>query len=86
MGPFEMVVAIVLIATIGSVLQARYKARGRQPGIASDPEVPRLREEIGLLKERVQVLERIVTDKNHLLEAEFERLRRDERDKIGETR
>ena len=38
-------------------------------------ETQRLRDEVKTLKDRVAVLERIATDKNHLLEQEFERLR-----------
>jgi cell fate (sporulation/competence/biofilm development) regulator YlbF (YheA/YmcA/DUF963 family) len=75
MGPFEMVVAIVLIATIGKVVSARHKAKhgiiedkdmngNVQQRLASDPDSARLREEINQLKDRIQVLERIVTDNN----------------------
>jgi thiamine biosynthesis lipoprotein ApbE len=73
MGPFEMVVAIVLIATIGKVVSARHKAKhgiieGKdmngnvQQRLVSDPDNARLREEINQLKDRIQVLERIATD------------------------
>jgi thiamine biosynthesis lipoprotein ApbE len=73
MGPFEMVVAIVLIATIGKVVSSRHKAKhgiiedkdmngNVQLRLASDPESARLREEINQLKDRIQVLERIATD------------------------
>ncbi len=77
-NPFEMVAFIVLICSIAGVLSARYKAKGERPSIADDPEAARLREQVQVLKDRVAVLERIATDKNHLLEQEFERLR-DER-------
>lgn len=75
MNPFEMVVGIVLIVTFGSVLRAKFSRRGRSASLADDPEAARLRDEVRALKERVIVLERIATDKNHLLEQEFERLR-----------
>lgn len=74
MNPFEMVVLIVLIVTIGQVLRARV-GRGKQIRLADDPEAVRMREEVVKLRDRVAVLERIATDKNHLLEQEFERLR-----------
>jgi hypothetical protein len=75
MGPFEMVVAIVLIATIGKVMSARYKAKHGilevedsdgyvQQRLAKDPDSDRMRNEIKVLKERIQVLERIATDNN----------------------
>ncbi len=73
MGPFEMVVAIVLIATIGKVVSARHKAKhgiieekdmmgNVQQRLVNDPENARMREEINQLKDRIQVLERIATD------------------------
>ena len=68
-----MVVLIVTIVMVASVLRARYNSKNRS--IGDDPEALRLREEVKTLKDRVAVLERIATDKNHLLEQEFERLR-----------
>ncbi|WP_294253763.1 hypothetical protein [uncultured Sphingomonas sp.] len=86
MNPFEMVVAIIVVITIGKVLQARYgvvKGRdSRLEGLASrDPaekfEADRLRDEIRSLKERVQVLERVITDNENSLrlDHEIEKLR-----------
>ncbi|GAA4763101.1 hypothetical protein GCM10023219_04230 [Stakelama sediminis] len=85
-NPFSMVVAIVLIVTIGRVMRSRngeYRGR-RDRADEFDPadqqaaaEAARLRDEVRTLKERVQVLERVITD-NHRssdLEAEIERLR-----------
>jgi hypothetical protein len=71
--PFTMVVAIVLIATIGKVLSSKYKA---QHGIVEDVDMmgntkqrvienadtQKLQNEIAELKERIKVLERIATD------------------------
>jgi len=73
MNPFEMVVAIIVIVTIGSVLKARYGIHKDKDGnevyrgnnaadSASVAENARLRDEVRALKERVQVLERVVTD------------------------
>ncbi len=69
MNPFEMVIGIILIVTIGGVLRARYQA---QHGIVEDkdgkqhrlqePDSDQLRDEVKVLKERIQVLERIATD------------------------
>ncbi|GAA0741800.1 hypothetical protein CA233_19635 [Sphingomonas sp. ABOLD] len=87
MNPFEMVVAIIVVITIGKVLQARYgvvkASRGdRMEGLAvRDPtekfEADRLRDEIRALKERVQVLERVITDNENSLrlDHEIEKLR-----------
>jgi len=70
MNPFEMVVAIIVIVTIGSVLKARLgihkdkhgneRYHGADPAQATD--AARLRDEVRTLKERVQVLERVITD------------------------
>jgi hypothetical protein len=71
--PFTMVVAIVLIATIGKVLSSKYKA---QNGIVEDVDMmgnvkqrvlengdtQKMQDEIKVLKDRIQVLERIATD------------------------
>jgi hypothetical protein len=73
MGPFEMVVAIILIVTIGKIIQTKQKAKH---GIVEDQdfmgtkthrllnsaETQQMQDEIRALKERVQVLERIATD------------------------
>jgi len=86
MNPFEMVIGIVLIVSIAGVLKARYGVRKDQWGnetiVADDPktqaENTRLRGEIGSLKERIQVLERVITDEESStkrLDREIERLR-----------
>ena len=73
--PFTMVVAIILIVTIGKVLSAKYKAKHGilevededgyvQQRLAKDPDTDRMRDEIKTLKDRIQVLERIATDNN----------------------
>lgn len=75
MGPFEMVVAIIAIITIGKIIQSRHKAKHGiieiededgyvQQRLARDPDTDGIREEIKTLKERIQVLERIATDNN----------------------
>ena len=86
MDPFQMVVAIVVVVTIGRVLQARYGVRrdwrgneyssDRDNG-ASAAENARLRDEVRTLKDRVQVLERVITDNNSSmrLDQEIEKLR-----------
>ncbi|WP_213979910.1 hypothetical protein [Sphingomonas sp. dw_22] len=84
MNPFEMVVAIIVVVTIGRVLTARYGVHKDKHGneyLRADPaeaaENARLREELRSLKERVQVLERVITDNNSSLrlDAEIEKLR-----------
>ena len=89
MNPFEMVVLIVLIGSIASIVRARYGIvrtgrRGRDGYVAprqDDGEAERLRGEVRQLKDRIVVLERIVTDGDHnrsvALEREIEALRHD---------
>lgn len=73
-----MVVAIILIVTIGRISKERYRAMGRmeaQP--INTAETMAAREEVKKLKERVQVLERVITDNRSSvdLNEEIERLR-----------
>lgn len=86
MNPFEMVVAIVIIATIGSVLRARYgisRDRKRNDYTARDDgtaqaENQRLREELRAMKDRLAVLERLATENDTSgarLDREIEKLR-----------
>jgi hypothetical protein len=83
MNVFEFVVALTLIAMIGSVIKARYGIRQDKHGndIVDDPaakaENARLRDEVRALRDRVQVLERVVTDTEGSLslDREIERLR-----------
>lgn len=85
MNPFEMVVAIIVIVTIGSVLKARYGIRKDQWGNETHidegratAENARLKDEVRGLKDRVQVLERVITDNNDSsarLDREIESLR-----------
>lgn len=81
MNPFEMVIGIVLIVTIGSIIRAKYGVRHDRRGnphvAGSESETKALQAEIRALKERIQVLERIATDNNRAvtLDQEIEKLR-----------
>jgi len=75
MGPAEMIVAIVLIVTIGQIYRVKHGSRRGQLRLADDPDAVRMREEITTLRDRVAVLERIATDKESTLDREIERLR-----------
>ena len=92
MNPFEMVFAIVLIVTIGAVVRtiingvfgvSRGKAGGNHgphDGTMAT-ENRQLREDIRGLKERIAVLERVITDTNTSsnLDREIEKLRNTDR-------
>ncbi|PZQ59353.1 MAG: hypothetical protein DI544_11675 [Sphingomonas taxi] len=72
-----MVVMIVMIVTIGRVSRERYRAHGSQPPLPASADSAREREEVRQLKERIAVLERLITD-NHGradLERQIEQLR-----------
>ncbi len=74
-NPFTMVVFIVGIVMMSVVLMVRFKLEARRARTGDDGQMQALGEEVARLRQRVAVLERIATDKNHLLEQEFERLR-----------
>jgi uncharacterized protein YigA (DUF484 family) len=79
-GGEMMVVLIVLVAVVGGIIKARYKAAGRielQPQQDS-ADAQRQRDEIRTLKERIAVLERLATENNDSgarLDREIEKLR-----------
>ena len=82
MNPFEMVIGIVLIVTIGSILRAKYGVRRDSHGAeyiaaGNDAETRALQAEIRQLKERVAVLERVITDNHgsHDLSRQIDELR-----------
>ncbi len=87
MNPLEMVVAIVAIGAVASIVRALLGIPGRrgermmrqmaqmQPPPQPDPETARLRDDVRGLKERVAVLERLITDQSSSLDREFEKLK-----------
>jgi len=89
MNLWEMIVAVVVIVTIGRVVSARYGIGSDQHGNdinlrgdATAAENQRLRDDIRALKERIAVLERVITDTNgssSTLDREIEKLRDQDR-------
>ena len=84
MNPFEMVVMIVLIVTIGRVLSNRFgnkdrRLKGTSPenALPASPENMRLQSEVTRLNERIRVLERLATDPAKRLSDEIEQLKND---------
>ena len=76
MNLWEMILGIVLISAIATTLQVYLrKQRGTSIGDIDDMDARQLIAEVKTLRERVAVLERIATDRNHALEHEFEKLR-----------
>jgi len=75
MGPFEMVVLIVAISVGAGVYQTYLKTRASSAADeTTKADVSAMRDEIGKLKERVRVLEAIVTDKDRTLAEEIRKL------------
>ena len=77
MGPFEMVVAIIAIITIGRIIQTKQKAKlgivedenfmgTKTRRLLNNADTQQMQDEIRALKERIQVLERIATDNNNM--------------------
>ena len=75
MGPFEMVVAIILIITVGKIIQTKQKAKlgiiededmlgNKTQRMIGTSDTSAMQAEIRALKDRIQVLERIATDNN----------------------
>ena len=79
-GGQMMVVLIVAMVMLASIIKSRYGIRTDKHGNehfrqAEDGETRRLQEEVKVLRERLQVLERITVEKENSLEREIESLR-----------
>ena len=78
MNPFEFVVALFFIWMIGNIVKARHRGQlPERPGRTVEPdasEIRQLREDIRSLKDRMAVMERIVTDDSYRLAKEIESL------------
>lgn len=77
MDPFQMVVAIIAIITIGRIIQTKQKAKlgivedenfmgTKTRRLLNNADTQQMQDEIRALKERIQVLERIATDNNNM--------------------
>jgi uncharacterized protein YlxW (UPF0749 family) len=78
MGWAEMVVGIVLIASVSEVIKAKYRAQAKRGGtevIADQHSRQLLQDEVRQMKERLAVLEQITIEKENSLSREIERLR-----------
>ena len=71
MNVYELVVAIVLIVTIGKVIDSRRGHRRRQSASADTQTRSSEPGRLEALEQRVQVLEKIVTDQGYELRQKF---------------
>ena len=84
MNPPEFVLVLIAMVFLFSIIRHKmgmparslrdFRGRGVDPAIESQ-EAARLRDEVGALKERIKVLERITVDKENSLANEIESLR-----------
>lgn len=74
MNPFEMVVIIVFLGVIAGMYKSRmrYRSAQRNPDPGDEARLARL-------EERIEVLERIVTDSGYDLRRQFRDLEREDR-------
>lgn len=73
MGPFEMVVAIVLIGAVAGVVRSKHRAA--EAGGASSADLQAIRDQIARIERRLQSLETLATDPAARLAADIDRLR-----------
>ena len=88
MGVFEFVIALVVIGTVSGVITGglkleREKVKAKSRGYGEEIDqlrgvVGEMHKDIAKLKDRVRVLEKLVTDDDRRLADEIERLRRTE--------
>ncbi len=75
MDPFQMVVIIVIVSVGAGVFNNYIKMKeARKHDVENDAEYSRMAADVARLKERVRVLEKIVTDGDHRLREEISRL------------
>ena len=69
--PFTMIVCIVFIAIAGGIVMTWIEARKEVEKSADAAETERLRAEVEELKDRVRILEKLVTSEERSLREEF---------------
>jgi hypothetical protein len=75
MDVFTMVVIIVALGVGSTILKTYLETRAAQPrSVADEAELAAMREDIKRLKDRVRILETIVTDKDRALSEEIRKL------------
>jgi hypothetical protein len=80
MNPFEFVFGVLILVFVFTIIRHKMgipvRSMRQMRGDPEDaPETARLREEVNMLKDRLQVLERITVEKENSLAKEIESLR-----------
>lgn len=75
MNPYEFVLALVAVIGVIKLIRDR-EARGAARAVAATADTDAVAAEVVRLRERVEVLERALTDPGRRLSAEIEDLRR----------
>lgn len=71
-GNFIFVLLIIAIVMASQVAKAYFRQRGKKPEV--DPELEETLAKIDVLEERIQVLERIITESKYDLKKEIDNL------------
>jgi Na+-transporting methylmalonyl-CoA/oxaloacetate decarboxylase gamma subunit len=74
MGPFEMVVLIVALGVLGQVAKRYFDSKAKTDSTQT-AELELLRIQVAKLQDRVQVLERLATDRSSRLAQDIDALR-----------
>jgi hypothetical protein len=82
MNLWEMVIIVVALTGLTTIGKAYIDARGRRARPAEEAENDRLRTQVKQLQGRINVLERIVTDKGVETAGQIEALRDHDRTKV----
>lgn len=82
MNPFEMVVMTVAIVMFATIILKGLELKRKAPDATTEAENRELRKQLADVRQRMKVLERIVTDSGVQTAGQIEALR--ERDKIAE--
>ena len=75
MNVYELAFAIVAVVTIGRIMERRYASRRQASDTDGEPAAAG-ESRLDALEERIQVLERIVTDQGYELRQQFRDLER----------
>ena len=71
-GTLFFVLCVIIVVTVGNIIMTMIKQKKREP--AENEELAETLEKIDILEERIQVLERIITENRYDLKKEIDSL------------